>query len=93
MGGHSRQPFQGLEGFFLPVVLGWAFSGEADPDRTKSNTFSLEWLPKSGWQQWFPEVDRAGWFFLEEAGGKIVQGQVGFLYQLDTVLRTCSHSD
>jgi predicted NUDIX family NTP pyrophosphohydrolase len=75
------------------VISAWAFQGEADPDSIKSNTFSLESPPKSGQWQEFPEVDRAGWFTLEEARQKIVRGQVGFLDELDTVLWTCSHSD
>ena len=53
---------------------------------SRSNTFSLEWPPRSGRRQDFPEVDRAGWFALEEAKAKINQGQVGFLEELQQIL-------
>jgi predicted NUDIX family NTP pyrophosphohydrolase len=61
------------------VVSGWAFEGDLDPASLKSNTFALEWPPKSGKMREFPEVDRAGWFSIEEAGQKILPGQVGLL--------------
>ena len=61
------------------VVSGWAFEGDLDPASLKSNTFALEWPPKSGKMRDFPEVDRAGWFSIEEAGEKILPGQVGLL--------------
>jgi len=48
----------------------------------KSNTFSLEWPPKSGRYQEFPEIDRAAWFTIEEASHKILKGQAAFLVQL-----------
>jgi predicted NUDIX family NTP pyrophosphohydrolase len=54
-----------------------AFAGEADfaPDSIASNTFPLEWPPRSGKIQEFPEVDDARWFPLEEARTKLVKGQ------------------
>jgi predicted NUDIX family NTP pyrophosphohydrolase len=61
------------------VVSGWAFEGDLDPASLKSNTFTLEWPPKSGKMRDFPEVDRAGWFSIEEAHEKILPGQVGLL--------------
>lgn len=69
------------------IISAWAFEGEADPGRIKSNTFTLEWPPKSGRQQEFPEVDRAAWFSLDEARQKIVPGQIGFLDELEQVLQ------
>ena len=64
------------------TVYAWAMKGDFDPARLKSNTFPLEWPPKSGQQQEFPEVDRAAWFTLELARRKILKGQAGFLDQL-----------
>ena len=61
------------------IVYAWAMKGDFDPARLKSNTFSMEWPPKSGRQQEFPEIDRAGWFTMESARRKIVNGQAGFL--------------
>jgi predicted NUDIX family NTP pyrophosphohydrolase len=68
------------------IVFAWALRGDFDPSRLKSNTFSLEWPPRSGRRQEFPEVDRAGWFSLEVAERKILKGQSGFLSQLRNVL-------
>jgi predicted NUDIX family NTP pyrophosphohydrolase len=64
------------------LVYAWAVRGDFDPGTLKSNTFSMEWPPKSGRQQDFPEVDRAAWFSIEEAGRKIVKGQAALLRQL-----------
>ncbi len=65
------------------VVYAWVVEGNLDPAQVTSNTFSMEWPPKSGRQQEFPEVDRAAWFSLEDAKRVIVKGQVGFLTQLE----------
>ena len=64
------------------VVAAWAFEGDCDATQVKSNTFSMEWPPRSGRQQTFPEVDRAAWFDLEEAKQKILKGQVPLLAEL-----------
>ncbi len=64
------------------VIQAWAFEGDCDPAAIKSNTFSMEWPPRSGRMQEFPEVDRAAWFDFEEAKKKINQGQVGLLQEL-----------
>lgn len=64
------------------VVSAWAFEGDCDPAALQSNTFSIEWPPKSGQTREFPEVDRAGWFPIEAARTKILKGQVGFLDRL-----------
>lgn len=53
----------------------WAVEGDFDPARIKSNTFSMEWPPRSGRMQEFPEADRAAWFTLQEAEAKILKGQ------------------
>jgi predicted NUDIX family NTP pyrophosphohydrolase len=84
------------EGTFLPltplrqpsgkVIHAWALEGDADPAQVRSNLFSLEWPPKSGRRQSFPEVDRAGWFPLAAAHRKIIPGQRGFLAELTALL-------
>jgi len=60
-------------------VYAWATEGNADLARIKSNEFEMEWPPKSGKLQEFPEVDRAEWFGLEEALLKINSGQAEFI--------------
>jgi len=57
------------------VVEGWAAEADFDPATLRSNTFSLEWPPRSGLQREFPEVDRAEWFAPGEAAGKINPAQ------------------
>jgi predicted NUDIX family NTP pyrophosphohydrolase len=68
------------------VIIAWAFEGDCDPSLIKSNTFSVEWPPRSGRQQEFPEVDRAGWFSLSVAKEKIIKGQSGFLDELTQIV-------
>jgi predicted NUDIX family NTP pyrophosphohydrolase len=84
------------EGEFVPlsdvkqpsgkIVHAWAVEGDCDAESMKSNSFSLEWPPKSGKRQEFPEVDRAGWFTMDIARAKIVKGQIAFLHELERVL-------
>ena len=57
------------------TVRAWAVHGDLDAAAIVSNSFELEWPPKSGRVQTFPEIDRAGWFGLEAARSLIVQGQ------------------
>lgn len=67
------------------VVHAWACAGEFDPDALVSSTFSLEWPPRSGRMATFPEVDRAAWFPLAEARGKILPSQLPLLDQVATL--------
>jgi predicted NUDIX family NTP pyrophosphohydrolase len=67
------------------VIHAWAFEGDLDAKKIKSNTFSLEWPPQSGKQQEFPEADRAEWFNIDVAREKIIRGQLEFI---DELLRT-----
>jgi predicted NUDIX family NTP pyrophosphohydrolase len=67
-------------------VHAWAIEGDLDADHIVSNTFEIEWPPKSGAVVNFPEVDRAGWFTLSEARIKLLSGQVGFLDRLVVAL-------
>lgn len=53
------------------TIVAWAFEGDCDPSSIKSNTFSIEWPPKSGRQQEFPEIDRAGFFTVTQAKAKM----------------------
>jgi predicted NUDIX family NTP pyrophosphohydrolase len=69
------------------IVSAWAIEGDFDAAKMKSNLFSMEWPPKSGKQQKFPEVDRGKWFDLHEAHGKIFKGQAAFLDELDELIR------
>jgi predicted NUDIX family NTP pyrophosphohydrolase len=89
-----------IDGTFVPLntvrqpggktVHAWAVEGDCDPAAIRSNTFSMEWPPRSGRQREFPEVDRAGWFGLEEAGKRITKGQRGLLEQLRVLLGDAS---
>jgi predicted NUDIX family NTP pyrophosphohydrolase len=69
------------------VVTAWAVEGELDAALLRSNVFEMEWPPRSGRLQEFPEVDRGGWFSIEEAGGMILKGQVGLLERLEGLLK------
>jgi len=64
------------------VVHAWAVEGDLDVAGVVSNTFELEWPPKSGRLQHFPEIDRAEWFDLDTAAKKMVKGQREFLTRL-----------
>ena len=64
------------------MVYAWAIEADCDPARLRSNLFSLEWPPKSGRKQEYPEVDRAAWFTIPQARERILAGQIGFLDQL-----------
>ena len=60
----------------------WAAEGDLDADAVRSNTFALEWPPRSGRLQEFPEIDRAAWLDLDTARSKLVRGQLAFLDRL-----------
>lgn len=68
------------------LVSAWAVEGDLDPDRIVSNTFELEWPPRSGRRQQFPEVDRAGWFTLDAARAKLLAAQAPFLDRIAELL-------
>jgi predicted NUDIX family NTP pyrophosphohydrolase len=57
------------------IVDAWAIEGDFDPVTLKSNTFTMEWPPRSGKMREMPEVDRAAWFTPEEAARKLLKGQ------------------
>jgi predicted NUDIX family NTP pyrophosphohydrolase len=64
------------------VVQCWLAEGEFDPATLRSNTFKLEWPPRSGREREFPEVDRAEWFAPEQARRKINPAQADFIDRL-----------
>lgn len=64
------------------VVHAWALEGDLDTAKIMSNTFSLEWPPKSGRIEHYPEIDRGQWFDIDEARKKITRGQLGFIERL-----------
>jgi predicted NUDIX family NTP pyrophosphohydrolase len=68
------------------VVHAWAVQGDIDATSIRSNTFAIEWPPRSGKTREFPEVDRGGWFDLPTARLKLLAGQRGFLDQLQAHL-------
>lgn len=100
----ARREFQEETGFDVPAgalqplgdvklvsrktVSAWALEGECDASATRSNLFSMEWPPKSGKMQEFPEVDRAEWFSLPKAHEKIHTAQSAFLDRLETLIGT-----
>lgn len=64
------------------LVTAWALEADLDPDTIVPGTFDLEWPPRSGKVQQFPEVDRVAWFDLDTAREKLVKGQRAFLDRL-----------
>jgi predicted NUDIX family NTP pyrophosphohydrolase len=92
-----------VDGNFLPLtplkqpggktVSVWAIEGNCDASKIKSNTFLTEWPPRSGKQQEFPEVDRAGWYTIDIAKKKLLKGQVGFIEELCVLLKPISLSE
>jgi predicted NUDIX family NTP pyrophosphohydrolase len=68
------------------VVFAFAVAGELDPATLVSNTFELEWPPRSGRMQAFPEIDRAEWFGLEVAREKLNPAQAAFVDRLEELL-------
>ena len=96
----ARREFREETGFaseppFLPLgelrqksgkrISAWAFEGDADPAQLVSNLFEVEWPPRSGRMQAFPEIDRVRWFAPDEARRKLIAGQAPFV---DALLQT-----
>jgi predicted NUDIX family NTP pyrophosphohydrolase len=69
------------------IVHAWAFQGDCDPTTINSNTFELEWPPKSGLLRHFPEIDRAQFFSMDDARLKILPAQLHFLETLEGLVR------
>lgn len=92
------------QGDFIPLtpqkqksgktIHAWAVQGTFDSSKIKSNTFEMEWPPKSGRKARFPEIDKAEWFSLAAAKLKIVAGQVPFISELESLfLNGCFNPD
>jgi predicted NUDIX family NTP pyrophosphohydrolase len=64
------------------LLTAWAAAGDLDPEAVVSNTFTMEWPPRSGVQREFPEVDRAGWFDRETARAKLLAAQAELVDRL-----------
>ncbi|MDI3322196.1 NUDIX domain-containing protein [Pinibacter soli] len=87
-----------MEGNFISLTLiklksgkhvhAWAIEGDVDETATVSNTFEMEWPPKSGKQKTFPEIDKAGWFNLQEAKEKINPAQVALLEEMEKLIES-----
>lgn len=99
----ARREFQEETGFtaegsFIPlgdlkqpsgkILTAWAFEGDCDSGQLKSNTFPLEWPPRSGQQVEFPEIDRGEWFVIQAAREKLLPGQRPLLDRLLQKLTT-----
>lgn len=69
------------------IVYAWAAAGDVDPAAIQSNTFEMEWPPKSGKTTTFPEIDRAGWFTLAQAQEKILPAQLPLLAEAAGIIR------
>jgi predicted NUDIX family NTP pyrophosphohydrolase len=70
------------------LVHAWAVRGDLDVERIESVTFEMEWPPRSGRKQEFPEVDRAAWFALEEARTRILPAQAVLIDRLERAAAT-----
>jgi predicted NUDIX family NTP pyrophosphohydrolase len=68
------------------TIVAWACEGDFDPETLKSNTFSLEWPPRSGQTAEFPEVDQAAWYSIDEAFMKIHKGQKPIIATLEALI-------
>ncbi len=79
----ALQPLGELRQKSGKTVTAFALEGVFDTSRLHSNLFEIEWPPRSGRFESFPEIDRAEWFTLSEAGQKIVGGQRPFLERLE----------
>lgn len=89
-----------IHGSFIPLtplkqrggklVSAWAVEFDCDADAVQSNTFKIEWPPRSGKHHEFPEIDRAQWFDLENAKRKILPSQLPFLDELERILNAGS---
>lgn len=76
------QPLQPVRQAGGKSVTAWAIAGDFDAGAIRSNSFTMEWPPKSGSMRAFPEVDRAAWFTLDQARSKLLAGQRPLLDEL-----------
>jgi predicted NUDIX family NTP pyrophosphohydrolase len=89
-GFQARAPFLELGSIRQPsgkIVAAWAFEGDCDPARLRSNTCMIEWPRGSGREIEIPEVDRGAWFGVEDARPKMFKGQAALLDRLIAMVR------
>ncbi len=67
------------------LISAWALEGELDVEAVTSNTFELEWPPRSGRVEEYPEIDRAEWFPLQAAREKVNPAQIELLERLQRI--------
>jgi predicted NUDIX family NTP pyrophosphohydrolase len=67
-------------------LFAWAFAGDCDPAMARSNTFEIEWPPRSGRCRSFPEIDRLAWFEIGQARNKIIPAQHALLDRLEQAM-------
>ncbi len=79
------RPLGGVKAHGHKLIFAWAVEHDCDPAELRSDTFTLEWPPRSGRRREFPEVDRAAWFTLEAAREAIVPAQRRFLDDMTVV--------
>lgn len=84
--GDELQPLGSVKHKSGKTVTTWAFEGDCDPAALKSNTFTIEWPPRSGKQREFPEIDRADFFTVDAARDKIHPAEFEFVARLDSFL-------
>jgi predicted NUDIX family NTP pyrophosphohydrolase len=68
------------------VVHAWGLEGDLDPEAARSETFELEWPPRSGRLETFPEIDRVAWFDLDEARRRVKDAQIPLIDRLEGLL-------
>ena len=69
------------------LVYAWAVEGDIDPEKIKSNSFEIEWPPRSGKMKSFPEIDKAAWFQLSDAQKKIIEAQSALIKELESKIQ------
>ena len=84
---HSLIPLGSVKHKSGKIVHAWAFEGDCNPKQLRSNTFTMQWPPKSGRQQEFPEVDRAEFFGIDEAAKKILPAEQPLIESLVQYLK------
>ena len=84
--GEEPQPLGSVKHKSGKTVTAWAFEGDCDPAGLKSNTFTIEWPPRSGKKREFPEIDRADFFTVDAARAKIHPTEFEFVARLDSLL-------
>jgi predicted NUDIX family NTP pyrophosphohydrolase len=69
------------------LVYAWAVEGDIDPAKIKSNSFEIEWPPRSGKMKSFPEIDKAAWFQISDAKKKIIEAQSALIKELESKIQ------